>query len=289
MGDLEYTRTYLDNILVVPNGSFEDHCAKLNEVLKRLVKAGFRANVRECVFAQDELEYLGYQLKRDGLQPQPKKVEAILRISPPKNKRQLRHFLGMVNYYRDMWRHRSHILAPLTSLVSTTVPFKWTEEHQKAFDEMKRVMSKETLLSFPDFNKEFHVYTDASKTQLGAVIMQEGKPLAFYSRKMSGPQQRYTVGEQELLSIVETLKEFKNILFGQKIIVHTDHMNIVYSALSNDRITRWRMLLEEFGPTYKHVKGKDNVVADALSQMDSGEMLGEDRKDIPPPNSWPTL
>jgi hypothetical protein len=101
-------------------------------------------------------------------------------------------------------------------------------------------VSQETLLAFPDFEKEFHVYTDASNKQLGAVIMQEGKPLAFYSIKLSPAQTRYTTGEKELLSIVETLKEFRNILFGQKVIVHTDHLNILYGKLSNDHITRWR-------------------------------------------------
>ena len=93
--------------------------------------------------------------------------------------------------------------------------WKWGPEQQKAFEEIKAVISKETLLAFPDFNKTFHVYTDASDYQLGAVIMQEGKPLAFYSRKMTDTQKKYTTGEQELLSIVETLKEFRNILLGQ--------------------------------------------------------------------------
>jgi hypothetical protein len=87
-------------------------------------------------------------------------------------------------------------------------------------------VSQETLLAFPDFEKQFHVYTDASNKRLGAVIMQEGKPLAFYSIKLSSAQTRYTTCEQELLSIVETLKEFRNILLGQKVIVHTDHLNI---------------------------------------------------------------
>ena len=164
-------------------------------------------------------------------------MEAIQRILAPTTKKQLRHFLGMVNFYRDMWRRRSQLLAPLTDLVSKTKPFKWGEKEQQSFEEIKRVISKETLLTFPDFTKEFHVYTDASKIQLGAVIMQEGKPLAFYSRKLNKAQRNYTVGEQELLSIVETLKEFRNILFGQNLIIHTDHMNILYGKLSNNRIT----------------------------------------------------
>jgi hypothetical protein len=104
-------------------------------------------------------------------------------------------------------------------------------------------VSQETLVAFPDFEKEFHVYTDASNNQLGSFIMQEGKPLAFYSRKLNSAQRCYTTGEKELLSsIVETLKEFRDILLGQHVIVHTDHLNILYGKLSNDRITIWRLL-----------------------------------------------
>jgi transposase InsO family protein len=269
LGDLEFVQVYLDDILITSSGSFQDHLNKLQVVFKRLENANFRANLHKCFFAQEELEYLGYWLTRRGLQPQPKKVEAILRLTPPKTKRQLRHFLGMVNFYRDMWRMRSHFLAPLSALVSPKVKFEWRKEHQEAFDKIKTLISKETLLTFPNFNEPFHIYTDASKYQLGAVIMQNEKPIAFYSRKLNTAQKRYTTGEQELLSIVETLKEFRNILLGQQIIIHTDHRNILYKKLSSDRIIRWRLLLEEYGPEYVHVSGKDNVVADALSRMEA--------------------
>ena len=96
--------------------------------------------------------------------------------------------------------------------------------------------------------------------------MQEGKPLAFYSCRLNKAQKNYTTGEQELLSIVETLKEFSNILFGQKVIVHPDHLNLLYNKLPSPRIIRWRLMLEEFGPKLEHVAGKQNVVADTLSQ-----------------------
>ena len=126
-----------------------------------------------------------------------------------------------------MWPRRSEILAPLTALTSSSVKWKWTEVEERAFQEMKRVMARETLLAFPDFSKQFTIHTDASKTQLGSVISQEGKPIAFYSRKLNPAQTRYTTTERELLSIVETLKEFRNILFGQKIAIYTDHENLV--------------------------------------------------------------
>jgi hypothetical protein len=112
-------------------------------------------------------------------------VEAILRLTPPKTKHQLRHFLGMVNFYRDMWRMRSHLLAPFSALVSPKVKFEWRQEHQDAFKQIITLISKETLLTFLNFNEPFHIFTYASKYQLGTVIMQDEKPIAFYSRKLN--------------------------------------------------------------------------------------------------------
>ena len=275
---LDFVRVYLDDILIISNGTLEDHMNKAALVLERLQLADFRVNVRKSVFAVHETEYLGYWLTTKGLQPQAKKVEALMRLTPPKTKRQLRRFLGMVNYYRDMWRRRSHLLAPLSAMVSEKTKFVWEDEQQKAFDEIKAVMSRETLLSFPDFSKEFHIYTDASDFQLGAVIMQNDKPLAFYSRKLNSAQKNYSTGEQELLSIVETLKEFKDILYGHSIIVHTDHKNLLYQKLATQRLVRWRMLIEEYDTTFIHVAGIDNLVADALSRLDA-----DFEKDIKPP------
>ena len=98
--------------------------------------------------------------------------------------------------------------------------------------------------------------------------MQSNKPLACYTRKLNAAQRRYSTGEQELLSIVETLKAFESTLMGQRIIVHTDHLNLLYRKLATGRLIRWRMLLEEFGPEFEHIKGEKNVVADALSRLD---------------------
>jgi hypothetical protein len=101
-----------------------------------------------------------------------------------------------------MWQNRSHMLAPLAGLVSPLVKYKWAPEQQKAFDEIKQKESQETLFASPDFETYFLVYTYASNKQLGAVIMQEGKPLAFYSRKLRSAQTRHTTGEKELLSSI---------------------------------------------------------------------------------------
>ena len=139
--------------------------------------------------------------------------------------------------------------------------------NKTAFEEAKRMVAREAILAYPDFSKPFHIYTDASDYQLGAVIMQENKPLAFYTRKLNTAQLKYPTGEQELLNIVETLKSFENILLGQHIVVHTDHLNLLYKKLASNQMIRWRMMLEEFGPEFRHVKGVKNVVADALSRL----------------------
>ena len=242
-------------------------------------EAGLKVNATKSHFCQVKLEYLGYIINRKGMMPSTKKVNAILQMDTPKTRKQLRRFIGMVNYYRDMWKKRSEILAPLTALTSSTVKWKWTAVHDKAFEQMKSQIAKDTLLAFPDFNKPFVIHTDASKIQLGACISQEGKPIAFYSRKLNPAQTRYTTTERELLSIVETLKEFRNILLGQQITIHTDHQNLTYKQFTSDRVLRWRLYIEEYSPKILYIKGEKNVVADALSRLEL--------KDIP--QGSPTL
>ena len=135
-------------------------------------------------------------------------MEAIQNICPPTTRKQLHQFIGLINYYRDMWWHHSDRLTPLTRLTSTKVPFKWTEVEQKAFENMKKIISRDVYLTYPDFNKYFDIHMDASDLQLGACISQDKKPIAFYSCKLNMAQRKYTTGEKELLSIIETLKEF---------------------------------------------------------------------------------
>ena len=140
---------------------------------------------------------------------------------------------------------------------------------------MKQILSKEALLAYPNFNKEFVIHTDASHTQLGAVISQNDKPIALYSHKLKPEQRQYTTTERELLSIVETLKEFCNILLGQKIVVHSDHKNLTCKNFNTERVMRWRLILEEYGPELRYIKGENNIVADALSRLDMDDNVSD--------------
>jgi hypothetical protein len=150
----------------------------------------------------------------------------------------------MVQYYRDMWAKGSEMLAPLTDLVgecretkatkkngTKKKPWKWESIHQQAFDNVKATVTKEVVLAYPDFTKPFEIYTDASPTQLGAVITQGNRPIAFFSRKLSKTQSKYSVTKIKFQAIVETLKEFQGMLWGQVIKVYTDHKNLICDAL----------------------------------------------------------
>ena len=138
-------------------GSFTDHLEKIELVLQRLQKAGLKVNVTRSFFAHSQLEHLGYWITRTGTKPVHDKVKAVLKIAEPKNRKELRSFIGVVNYYRDMWVRRSHVLAPLAALTSKTTKWKWEPQHQKAFAMAKQIIAKETLLACPDFNKPFQM------------------------------------------------------------------------------------------------------------------------------------
>jgi hypothetical protein len=128
----------------------------------------------------------------------------------PCNATELHMFIGCFNYYRDMWPSHAHTLKPLTDLsgLKKRAPIKWTDEMQKAFDKMCLLMAADALAAYPDHNKRFNIYTDASDFQLGACIIQEGRPVAYFLQKLTKYQQNYTTMEKEMLSIVATLKEF---------------------------------------------------------------------------------
>jgi hypothetical protein len=136
MGDLEYVRAYIDDLLIITKGTYLKHLQKLATVLSQLQRAGLKLNVNKSWFSQEELAYLHLD-SQNRIQPTQEKVATVLDISAPAKEKELSRFIGMVNYYRDMWIRQSDVFAPLTTLTSKTVPWKWSEEHQRSFDLMK--------------------------------------------------------------------------------------------------------------------------------------------------------
>jgi hypothetical protein len=223
--DFTFVKVYMDDVLIFSPGTYHDHLRKLDKVLHRLYSKNLAVNPLKSYWAVKEVDYLGFRLTTKGVLPQPRKVLAITSMDAPRTRRQLRRFIGLVNYYCYMWQRRSHILAPLSSLASKLIPFKWTEEHQKAFEEIKNMVSKEVLLTFPDYSQPFELFTDASDLQCGAVLKQGDKTLAFFSKKLNGAQKNYGVGEKEMLSVVAALQDFRTMVLGYPIHVFVDHQN----------------------------------------------------------------
>jgi hypothetical protein len=133
------------------------------------------------------------------------------------------------------------------------------------------------VLAYPDYSKGFEIYTDASSKQLGAVITQDNRPIAFFSRKLSKMQRKYSVTEINLLVIVKTLKEFKGMLWGQNIKVFTDHANFMRDALglTLDQVYQWKLLLEEYGPKIVYFKGIHNTMADAVLRLEYDPIVNQ--------------
>ncbi len=186
----------------------------------------------------------------------------------------------MVHYYRDMWAKCSEMLAPLTDLEgecgetkatkrngTNKKPWIWDSIHQHAFDNVKVNIAKEIVLAYLDFMRPFEIYTDASTIQLGAVISQDNRPIRFFSRELSEAQTKYSVTKTKLLAIVETLKKFQGMLWGQTIKVYTDYKNLTQDALSliSDKVYHWQLLLEEFAPEIINIEGIHNAIADVIS------------------------
>lgn len=222
---------------------------KIREILLRLDKA-------KCMSTLDA--NMGYFARR---------LEAIQQIAEPRNKKELRRFLGMISYYREMVPNKSALTAQLNRLTSKNVPFVWTPEVAAAFQDIKTALAHNVWLAFPDYSRTFHVFADASGRQIGGVIVQGKRIIACFSRSLTDTQRKYSTMEWELLSVVEILKEYRTMLLGFPVTIHTDHKNLLYPQESSLRVKRWKLLLEEYRLSVQYVPGVQNIGADAFSRL----------------------
>lgn len=184
----------------------------------------------------------------------------------PTTTTQVRSFIGAVNFYKSLFPRRVHLLVPLTKLTGN-VPFSWIDEKELAFCVTKAIIALDCINTYPDYDLPFDIYTDASDYQVGAAIIQNGKPVAYFSRKLTQSQLSYSTTEKEFLAIVLCLKEYQKILYGSVINVYTDHKNLTFKTLSVQRILRWRIFMDKFDLTLKYIEGKNNVLADCFSRL----------------------
>ena len=267
-----FVTVYLDDILVYSQ-SPEEHLQHLELVLQRLLDNKFYANVSKCVFNQRELKYLGFIVGNGQLKPNPDKVQAVADWPQPETKEHVRSLLGLTNYFRRFIQGYSKLVSPLTAALRDKEPnnINWTPACAEAFHGLKHALTQAPVLQLPQFDKPFEVVADASKYALGAVLLQNGHPVAFESRKMTPAECNYHPGEQELLAIVYALQKFRVYVLGVHFTLVTDHQpNVGINSQSSvaswsGRKARWAEFMQQYDFTFAHRPGRLNV-ADPLSR-----------------------
>ena len=218
--DMQEVECFIDDIGLFSSDNFEHYLSLLSQVLLRLEESEFTVNPLKYAWDVQSTDYLGFFLTTDGIKPLPK-IEEISRIDRPTSTMHVLSFVGLINYYKDMWPKCAHIFAPLTKLCSSKRKFKWTDAHENLFNQDKRLISEDVLLRFPNHSIPFEIYTDASNVQIGATIKQRNLPVTYFSKKLTHTQHHFSTIEQEMLAKVEVLKEYKNFLLGANITIFT--------------------------------------------------------------------
>ncbi|KAJ9524331.1 hypothetical protein QJQ45_008531 [Haematococcus lacustris] len=269
----ECVLVYIDDILVMSNTP-EEHVQHLRQVLQLMRENKFYAKLAKCEFNKTQLAFLGHIVGSKGIAVDPAKVQVVKEWPTPRNLKDLQAFLGLANYFRRFIPNFSSLAAPLTNLTSKQVAAVYDWEHfggseLEAFDGLKEALCSAPVLALPDFSKPFVVCTDASLVGTGGVLMQDGRPVAYTSKKMSPAETRYATGEQELLGIIRAVREWRCYLDGAvDVTILTNHNPLIYLQTQPNlsrRQVRWMEELSRYKYEIKYIPGATNV-ADPISR-----------------------
>lgn len=280
---LDFCYGYIDDILIF-SPSLADHKMHLRQLFDRLKQYGVLINTSKCVLGESEVTFLGYRVSAKGTRPLDAKVEAIQNFTAPKTVKELRRFLGMLNFYRRFIPDAAKLQAPLNALLSGpkvkgSHPVDLTPDLMRTFEDCKTSLSQATLLTHPDASADLAIVTDASDTSIGAVLQQRKKnhtdwePLGFFSHKLSSSQVKYSPYDRELLAVYEAIKYFRHMIEAKTFTIFTDHKPLIYAfSRCKDKCSprQFRHLdfIAQFTTDIRYIPGKDNVVADALSRVE---------------------
>lgn len=266
---------YLDDIIIVSN-SFEEHLELIREVARRLRNAGLTINLQKSKFCQTKIRYLGYVLSEDGLSMDISKIQPVLEYPVPKTIKDIRRLLGLAGFYQKFIPNYSEVTTPISDLLKKNrKKFTWTEEADAALRKLKTLLVTAPVLSNPDFTKTFIIETDSSDLAIGAVLTQnvdgERRPIAYFSKKLSSTQRRYSATERECLAVLLSIENFKHFVEGSQFIVQTDAMSLTFLRnmsieSKSPRIARWALKLSKYDLLLQYRKGSENIPADALSR-----------------------
>lgn len=259
---------YFDDILIYSR-SQEEHVDHVRSVFAKLREAQLYVNFKKCEFHANEVVFLGFVVSKEGLKVDNSKIKSIQDWTAPTSIGELRRFLGMCGFFRRFVPNFSIIAAPLTSLLKKAVAYIWKPHHQEAFETLKTKLISAPILALPNFDLPFELECDASGKGMGAVLLQEGKAVAYHSEKWGGAALNYSTYDKELYAVVRALKTWQHYLMGREFIIHSDHETLKHlkgQQRLNKRHARWMAYIEVFPYVIKYKKGKDNLVADALSR-----------------------
>lgn len=269
---------YLDDCVCFGR-NLESHNKNLIEIFERLRKVNLKLNPSKCQFLKTELLYLGHTISSKGIQPDQDKIKTIQNYPIPTNVDELRRFVAMCNYYRKFIKNFAELTNCLNKLCRRNVKYEWTEQCEISFNILKNALINPPILQYPDFSKEFILQTDASGTAIGAVLCNNNmRAVAYASRPLNKAELNYPTIQKELLAIVWSVKYFRPYLFGRTFTIMTDHKPLIYLFGLKDpssRLLKFRLALEEYDFKVVYVKGKENVIADALSRI---SMTSQDLK-----------
>ena len=294
----KFVLVYLDDILIFSR-SPEEHEQHLRVVLDLLRKENFYAKLSKCEFNKPELQFLGHIVGRNGIKMDPQKTAVIDAWPQPRDLHQLRSFIGLATYFRRFVQGYSKLVSPLTDLLRGKTQWLWSDKCEQAFQDTKLALTSHPVLVMPDYSKPFEVVCDASVTGLGAVLLQEGKPVAYESRKLSSAEHNYSTGEQELLAVVHAMRSWRCYLEGVEFTMVTDHNPLTYLQTQPNlsrRQVRWSEYLQMFRFRWQYRPGRINV-ADPLSRVQAVKVAavtrGQDKTAVPdsvvPPDPSPVL
>ena len=274
--DLDFCFCYMDDILVASR-NMEQHQQHLREVLTRLQKHGLVLNAEKCEWGQLKISYLGHEVSASGIKPLDNRVEAIRNFPLPTTTQHLQTYLGMVNFYRRFLRGAAQVLKPLTDSLKggTKGQLQWTSDMRGAFERSKEAMLNAAELAHPVEGAVLSLEVDASATHVGAVLHQQTpdgrRPLGFFSVKLDTAQQKYSAFDRELLACYLGIRHFRWMLEGRSFFILTDHKPLTFALQRvsdhwTARQQRHFSFISEFTADLRHIAGKENVVADALSR-----------------------
>ena len=265
---------YIDDCNVFGQNT-EEFIARLKQIFERLRKYHIFLKASKCFFGYTEIDFVGKVISEEGLKMSRSKIQSVLEFPLPSISKQLKSFLGLVNYFRDFVRNHSNIVKPLHALLTNYQKSKkicWTEEAKPAFESIKTEIAKCTTMHFLNDTDPIFLQTDASEYGIGGYLFQliDGKevPIAFVSKSLSVPQLRWAIIQKEAYAIFYTCMHLKTLLRDRKFTLRTDHRNLLYiSENSNPMIVRWYMALSEYSFDLEYIKGESNNVADTMSRL----------------------